>query len=185
MKLTHPFTWLSESTQKIAFIVMFPATLIISYVMSILGNPLKTTVAPSGIVDYELAGSLKRSSDILASWGQTEHIYAGLGLGFDFVYILFYSIAIALGCVIVARSLSARIPILANIGIVIAWLPFVAGVLDCAENYSLIQLLFGAQEEFFAVVARWCAIPKFTLIGVGLVYVVIGTILALIVKSRK
>ena len=164
---------------------MFPATLVVMYVMNVLGTPLKTSIAPGGIVDYELAGTLAASQSILNSWGQTERICAGLGLGFDYVYIICYSIAIALGCVLVTRALSSRILVLANLGVILAWTPFVAGILDSIENYALIQLLFGAPSESFAMIARWCAIPKFTLVGIGLLYVIIGTVLKFVIKPRK
>jgi hypothetical protein len=185
MKLYHPFAWLSESLQKNVFVIMFPVTLIVMYVMGILGNPLKTTVAPGGIVDYELAGTLAASQAILKSWGEAERIYVGLGLGFDFVYIICYSITIALGCVLIARALSLRIPILSSIGFGLAWTLFIAGILDGIENYSLIQLLLGAQAESFALIARWCAIPKFAFVALGLVYVVMGTVLAFVTKPRQ
>lgn len=185
MKLTHPFAWLSESLQKTIFIIMFPATLIVMYVMGILGNPLKTAIAPGGIVDYELAGTLGASQAILKSWGETERLYAGLGLGFDFVYIICYSITIALGCGLVAHALSWRIPILSSIGFGLAWTLFMAGILDGIENYSLVQLLLGAQSESLAIIARWCAIPKFAFVALGLLYVGIGTVLAFVTKPRQ
>jgi len=185
MKLAHPFEWLSESTKKTAFIIMFPVTLVISFIMSNLGNPLKTAAAPGGIVDYELAGTLDAAQRILASWGQTERIYAGLGLGFDFVYIIAYSITIALGAVLVARALTTRIPFLATMGWVIAWTLFIAGIFDGIENYALVQMLIGTPSDGLALLARWCAIPKFTIIGIGLVYVLVGTIATLIERSRQ
>jgi hypothetical protein len=105
-------------------------------------------------------------------------VYAGLNLGFDFLFIVAYPAAIGLGCVWVARALAQRIAFLAAIGVVLAWAQWLAALLDCVENYALIQILLGAQQEVLPVIAAWCAVPKFAIVGVGIAYVLVGAVAA-------
>ena len=55
--------------------------------MLILDRPLRTPAAPQGIVSYELAGTLPRAQEILASWGERGRLFAGVGLGLDYLYL--------------------------------------------------------------------------------------------------
>jgi hypothetical protein len=180
MKLSHPYRWLSDKLQNRAFIVMLPLTLLAMFVEQVTGGPLKTDAAPSGIVSFELAGKLSLAQAMVKSWGQLGQVYAGLNLGFDFVFIITYVICIGLGCVIVARS-----GFLSSVGVVLAWAIFAAGLFDCIENYNLIQILLGYGQEVNAIAAQWCAIPKFTIIGLGLAYFFIGGAVVLILKAHK
>lgn len=179
MKLSHPYQWLSNKLQNRAFIVMLPLTLLAMFIEQVTGGPLKTDAAPSGIVSFELAGKLSLAQAMVQSWGQLGQVYAGLNLGFDFVYIITYVIAIGLGCVIVARR------VFPSIGIILAWAMFAAGLFDCIENYNLIQILLGLGQETNAMLAQWCAMVKFTIIGLGLAYFFIGGAIVLVKKLRK
>jgi hypothetical protein len=180
MKLSHPYQWLSDKLQNRAFIVMLPLTLLAMFIEQVTGGPLKTDAAPSGIVSFELAGKLSLAQEIVKSWGQLGQVYAGVNIGFDFVYIITYVIAIGLGCVIVARG-----GFLASVGNILAWAMFAAGTFDCIENYNLIQILLGYGQEINAIAAQWCAIPKFTIIGLGLAYFFVGGVVVLVMKTRK
>jgi len=182
MKLRHPFERLSPSGQKTAFIALFIAAIALMVILSVLGQPLKTKGAPGGIVSFELAGELPLAQNILGSWGPTERIYAGVNLGLDYLFLVVYASAIALGCVLVAGSLSGRAGVFSVLGVVIGWAQFGAALLDCLENYALIRLLVGSTEAWLPVIARWCAVPKFLIVAVGLVYVVMGGI---VVKFGK
>lgn len=180
MKLAHPYQWLSEKLQNRAFIIAVPLALLAMAIEQITGAPLRTSVAPSGILSFEFAGTLALAQAMVRSWGQLGQIYAGLNLGFDFVFIITYVIAIGLGCVIVARG-----GFLPSVGIILAWALIVAGGLDCIENYNLIQILVGLGQESNAAIALWCAIPKFAIVGLGLAYFIIGGAIGLVWKVRQ
>ncbi len=180
MKLSHPYQWLSATMQNRAFIVLLPLTLLAMYIEQVTGVPLKTDAAPSGIISFEFAGTLATAQEMVKSWGQLGQVYAGLNLGFDFVYIITYVICIGLGCVIVARG-----GFLSPVGSILAWVMFAAGLFDCIENYYLIQILLGFGQESSAALAQWCAIGKFAIVGAGLVYFFIGGVVALMMKVRK
>lgn len=166
--------------QNRAFIVLLPLTLFAMYIEQVTGVPLKTDAAPSGIISFEFAGTLAAAQAMVKSWGQLGQVYAGLNLGFDFVYILTYVICIGLGCVIVARG-----GFLSPVGSILAWAMFAAGLFDCIENYFLIQILLGLGQESSAALAQWCAICKFAIVGAGLAYFFIGGFVALMMKVRK
>jgi hypothetical protein len=70
-------------------------------------------------------------------------------------------------------------------GIIIAWAQFLAALLDGVENYGLIQILVGTNNEVWPVLAKWCAWPKFMIVGVGLVYVIIGAVIIVVLSGMK
>ena len=204
MTTRHPFNWLSTSGQKRAFMVLLALTLAVMMSLNALGRPLNTEVAPLGIISFELAGELSIAQSMVESWGQTGQVYAGLNLGLDYLFLVAYSSCISLGCVLVARSLSrsnsARpgssdpgqkrgfgnpLRAISDVGVLLAWAQFGAALLDAVENYALIQVLLGSQQELWPVVARWCAIPKFLIVAAGLVYVGVGAVLVMVTKARR
>jgi hypothetical protein len=67
----------------------------------------------------------------------------------------------------------------------LGWAQFSAAVLDAIENFALINLAFDSQREFWPIIARWCALVKFGIVGTGLVYILAGTLLILILKALK
>ena len=184
MKLRHPFVWFSETGQKRAFVPLVVLTLVVMASLQVLGGPLRTEAAPSGIVSFEFAGEISKARSMVESWGEQGRVYAGLNLGLDYLFLVSYASAIGLGCVLVGRSLAKRAPFLGGLGVALSWGLWLAALLDVMENLSLTQVLLGSAEEGYPVVARWCAIPKFLLVGAGLVYVLAGAILALAWRRR-
>jgi hypothetical protein len=184
MKLRSPFEWLCVPVQKAAFIALLVLTLFVGMCLSVLGKPLNTDPAPHGIISFELAGNLACAQRILASWGDTGKVSAGLNLGLDYLFLVAYSGCISLGCVLAARGFSRRIRSLSVVGLVLGWIQYGAALLDAAENYALIRVLLGSKREIWPVVARWCAIPKFLIVAVGIVFVVVGAIIAMAVRPR-
>ena len=175
----HPFVWLSPAAQKRAFLVLLLLALAVMAWMNVFDAHLKTAADPAGIVSFELAGSSALAWDIIESWGEEGQVYAGLSLGLDYLFIVAYSGGIALGCVMGSRSLAQRVKGLAPVGLFLAWAQFAAAALDAVENYALIQVLLGSQRELWPVVARWCAVPKFLLVALGLLYLLAAGSVAL------
>ncbi len=185
MRLRHPFEWLTPSGQIRAFIFFFILSLLAMVSLQVTGAHLITEVSPSGILSFEFAGELSAAQNMVNSWGQTGRVYAGLNLGLDYLFLLVYACAIGLGCVLVARRISLRTAFFANLGILIAWAQVGAAMLDGVENYALIRVLFGTDQAVWPMIARWCAIPKFSIVGAGLIYVIIGTIVAVVLKVKQ
>jgi hypothetical protein len=182
MDIRHPFEWLPESEQRAAFWTLFAVTVVVIGFMQIVSGPLITDAAPQGIVSFEFAGDIPNAEKMIDSWGQKERIYAGLSLGLDYLFLVLYSCTIALGCVLATRGMSTEFFI--KTGVVLAWAQFAAALLDCLENFALIKLLLGSGEAAWSCLAFWCAGPKFFIVGVGLVYIVIGAVVFLIKRSR-
>ncbi len=184
MKLRHPFEWITISAQTPTFIVLLIITLVLMLSLNLLGVPLKTEFAPAGIISYEFAGELSTAQRIVESWGEVGRVYAGLNLGLDCLFLVAYPIAIGLGCVMLSRRLSERIAFLSTAGLLLAWGQVAAGLFDSLENYALIRVLLGTETSLWPVVARWCAIPKFTFVILGLVYVPVGLVALFMARDR-
>ena len=187
MRFRHPFEWLSPRGQNTAFVAFFLLAIVLMVTLQALGNPLATDTAPAGIVSFELAGDLTTAGRIIDSWGSAGRVYAGLNLGVDFLFLVTYSGAIALGCALAARVLTSMSSFLGTMGIALSWGQFAAALLDAVENIALIRLLLGSQQAAWPVVARWCALPKFALVAAGLLYVIMGGVvwLATITVARR
>ena len=185
MQLRHPFVSLSVSGQNRAFILFFILSILVMVSLQVTGAPLRTDASPNGIISFEFAGKLDVAQRMVDSWGHTGRIYAGLNLGLDYLFLAVYACAISLGCVLVARGLYRRNIALANAGIIISYAQFMAAILDCIENYGLIQVLLGSQTEAWPLVAKWCAWPKFMIVGVGLVYVIAGALWNALRKEKQ
>jgi len=185
MNTRHPFAWIKKESQVPVFIVSFIITILIIIGMQILGKPLITGAAPSGIVSFEFAGDLETAQSIIASWGQEPLTYAGLNLGFDYLFMVGYGITIGLGCIIISQKLISRIKPLSLLGILLAWGSILAALLDALENYALIRLLLGSFNEVWPVIAKWCAGVKFFLVVIEISYVLIGAVILLLTKNKQ
>ncbi len=187
MSPRDPFAWLPAHVQRPVFVALAAVAILLMVVLQVLGAPLKTdgAPAPNGIISFELAGDLAAATSILQAWGSQGQVYAGLQLGLDYLFIVAYATAIALGCAVCAQALHDRGLRFAPLGIWLAWALFVAGLLDCIENYALIQLLLGSQDALMPLVARWCAIPKFAIVIAGLAYVVAAGLALLVAGINK
>lgn len=184
MTLRHPYEWISETSRKKVFLVLLVLTIIVMVGEQVTGGPLKTAAAPAGIVSFELAGTINQAHIILDSWGTHGQIYAGLNLGLDYLFMVLYATTIGLGCILIAQNLGKRVPIFGSVGILLAWALIIAALLDATENYALIQILVGCGKAIWASLARWCAIFKFLIVAVGLVYVIVGGIGVLVTRDR-
>lgn len=179
----HPWKWISPESRKGVFWAALVVTLAVMGILQVLNAPLKTAAAPSGIVAYELAGKMPKTQAILDSWDERAKIYAGVNLGFDFLFLVAYPFSIGLGCALVAGGFGAGF--WGGIGMLLARLLPLAGLLDVVENYALIRLLLGAQEASLPGLAKWCAIPKFAIVIAGIVYVLGGAVVLALAKRKK
>ncbi len=147
--------------------------------LQITGAELKNEVASAGIVSYEFAGDMPNAQNILNSWDAETKITVGINLGIDYLFLLLYSQAIALGCLLVGQYGKMKTSIIS----LIANLQFVAAFLDAIENYALIQLLTGSKLDFWPSIAYWSALPKFTLVAIGLLFILYAGVKGAIQKK--
>lgn len=180
----HPFTWLPITFQQHAFVFALLLTVVLMRVIQVTNAPLVNPTAPIGMISLQLAESLPDALRILTSWDQKARIYAALNLGIDYLYMFAYAVVIGLGCVLLARRLAPRSPLLALVGVVLSWGVFVALLLDATENYFLIRLLLGDWQALWPIMARWCAIPKFGLVLTALTYLASVTLFTIVQAIR-
>ena len=123
---------------------------------------------------------MEKARAIRDSWDGTAHLRAAFGLGFDHLFILAYSLTIALGCVGAMGMHRELRPALAAAGLPLAWGAWMAGVLDIAENAALFTVLLNNPTSPWPQVAWWAATAKFLLVIAGIVYTVLGAALSLV-----
>ena len=183
MSSLRPFSWLSHSAQKRAFWIALGLTIAVLAGMNIVGGPLNTPAAPAAIISFEFAGSIAVASEMINSWGEKGAVLAAISLGIDYLFLVAYSIAISLGCVLIAGAVYNNARAAARVGIVLAWAQFAAATLDAVENYALIRVVLGSTADLWPALARACAIPKFAIVGLGLLYLIVGLVLT--IRYRK
>ncbi|MBN1796967.1 MAG: hypothetical protein JW822_00200 [Spirochaetales bacterium] len=185
MKYPHPFRWIEKSAQKYVLPVLAVLAVGVMVCLYIIGMPLQTQAAPLGIVSFEFAGSLENAQQMIGSWGKDGPLYAGLNMGLDYLYLVLYSCALGLGCVLVARGFLNRCKFIVILGIILSWAQICAALLDSVENLALIRVLLGSDSELWPPLAFYCAVPKFVFVTMGALYCLIGGIAYGIIKVCK
>jgi hypothetical protein len=182
--MTHPLQSIPQEKRKAVFWSLLSATLIWMVIMQLVNAPLITADAPQGIISFELAGSFGKAKWILASWGVRAQMYAAFGLGIDYVFMLLYSTTIALGCIWSGEVLRSVGWPLSKLGVGLAWGQWAAAALDAVENIALAVILVGGLAHHWPELACWCALIKFALIFIGLVYAFFGLVARLSHRSH-
>ena len=141
---------------------------------------LTTKQPPWDIVSLELAGNEEKASAIIASWEKGEVNDALSSLYWDNFFLMAYSTAIALSCVMAADKLHAPGTLEYNLAILLAWAQWLAALLDRTENFAIEKMLRAAVKSPWPQIARWCAIPKFIIVFAGLGYVAIAVIIGIV-----
>lgn len=124
--MRHPLEAIPPDKRARVFLPLLIATLLITFAFRFIG-PAKPT-----IVEFELAGTVSKSTDIINAWTPLERIHAGFSLGFDFLYMPIYSTTIALACVWAVGVF--RSGVWKSIGRALAWGLWLAAILDAIEN---------------------------------------------------
>jgi hypothetical protein len=175
-RTSHPFErWPRKHRNALLWIVGVLAALPIplTYVLS----PLREN-EPGGhdIVSFELAGSVQRANEILATWraAGVEQTAKYVQL-VDFVYPVLYASALA-GCAIAAghalrRAGAAR---MAGAAPAIAWVACAAAAFDYVENVGLDIALWYRPIDPWPLVSGVAAALKFFCIAVTIVYALCG-----------
>ncbi|MGK0387915.1 MAG: hypothetical protein ACI94Y_000642 [Maribacter sp.] len=170
----RPFFWIKTASYKSSFIFFAILSIIVMIAMKITGIPLETSVSPNGIVDFEFAGDVETAKAMMAGWEIKNpglgKIYAAYNMGLDNLFLFVYSHAIGLACLLIGKKIEKW----KKVAMIIATLQILAALFDIVENYGLVQLIQGSEDEFFAGLAYFCAIPKFVFIILGLLFSFIG-----------
>jgi hypothetical protein len=136
-----------------------------------------------GIVEFELAGSPARATQILDGWGEPGRRAAVSAIGVDYAFLVAYSAFLALAAAVVA----ARSPgWWGRAGRFVPWLCLLAGAADAVENTILLRVIDGYRHggvgSLAPALAADAARVKFGLILVVAGYLLVG--LAMLVARR-
>ena len=175
--MPDPFAWIPAADRLRRLKWASGAAAAVFAVVIALDLPLRTPGSPQGIVSLQLAGSVPAAEAILAHWDERARLFASFGLGFDYLFLACYVFAFGLGCAAVSAALATRAPRFSQAGRALAWGLLAAGVLDVIEDAALLRALIGPVVTPWPELATWCAIPKFTLIGLTVAYLIGGGIL--------
>ncbi len=174
MKNQLPYFWFHPDAYKNAFIFFLIMTLITMVGMQITNEAMVTEKSPLGVLDFELAGDMKTAKTMINSWVKKDPEYglikANFNMGLDYLFLFVYSQTIGLACLIISRKKNRFIKTTK----ILAALLLVAALLDAVENYGLIQMIQGANDEFYPKLALYCATPKFIIILAGLLFSLFG-----------
>ena len=163
--MQHPLEFIPLYFRKPLFYFFFAFTLVIFGVFRPLDAPLQTSAAPSGIVSFELARTLDSSQAMINSWDENARLTAAFGLGFDYLFMPVYAVALSLGLLLAGSGKTAwYYTSTAWLG----WGAFAAALFDMVENYGLWRVLTGSVDPMFPQIAAFCATIKFILLIAGL-----------------
>ena len=139
------------------------------------------------IIDFELAGSVERTEEILATWRAEGVLDDAKAIQiFDLIYPLVYAAALAGGCIAAAGAWQrAGRPRLAAAGIAMAWVAFAAAGFDYVENLGLGISLWGDPASPWPQLAFGAAVLKFAAIYSALLYALAGVVGALMARWRR
>ncbi|MDI6769010.1 MAG: hypothetical protein QMD04_04980 [Anaerolineales bacterium] len=169
--MKHPLEFITPTNRKPIFIALLVWTLILFAIFRPLSAPLTTSAAPSGIVSFELAHTPENAARMLDSWDERAQLFAAFGLGFDYLFMPSYALAIALGILLAAGRHPGAF---AKLGAWLGWGLILAAILDAVENVALWNVLLGAANSAWPLLSYWCALFKFGLILLGIAYALAG-----------
>jgi hypothetical protein len=175
----HPLEPLVQPPNGVAWLVLvFLAVLL---VMPFASGPTRPG-APRHIVHLELARTRVKAHDIVQEWkDQGLLARARRTVLWDFAFIPAYTAALALACLLVAGAFGPRTVTAPALLRAAAWLPLLAGLFDVVENLALLRMLRSA-----TAVSPWpqlafaCAAPKFVLVGLAAITLLVGAVAALV-----
>ena len=149
-------------------------------VFAVNDGPLRTDVAPRGIVSLEVAGSGDEAAAIVDSWAAEDALdEAGFSIGFDYVFLAVYSTGLAALCSAAAGAFRRRGMATASRVAVLGWAAWLAAMCDAIENVAMLRLLDHGSDSW-AGVARGFATVKFALIVVILAALLVSAIVVVI-----
>jgi hypothetical protein len=164
MNIYHPLSSIPEGA---ATWLVFAALVVLFLVTGKLAslNLDATKFKYTRIIALERPRDAKVANEVIGEWrdgGKLDEVHRCLR--WDNVFIVVYSTLAALGCVIAARAFFSPNSTGRNIALLVAWLPWFAGLLDYVENYAMSRMLGGFVGESLPRLAWWCATTKFAII---------------------
>jgi hypothetical protein len=146
------------------------ATMLMILVMRWQGGSLISNDSPRAIVDLELAKTADRVKVLLMNWDLS---FVRMNIWLDFIFIVTYVFFLSLAAYKTAGKWPEK-TLLNRVGFILAKTAFAAGIFDIGENLFMLQTIAGNYTESSLQYTYYCAIIKFSLIVLILVYLLIS-----------
>jgi len=130
---------ISPIQRKTVFFTFLWLPILLMIIFARTGAPLFTSAAPQGVVSLELAGSVEKAQQIIASWDKTARLMAAFGLGLDYLFMVVYPLTIGLACIWAADILRCHHWPLAALGAWFAQGSWLADLLDAVEEIASLR----------------------------------------------
>jgi len=184
--LEHPLQRWPRRRRRLALVCVVLAALLPTVLGTIVQPLHEGDPGGESIIDFELAGSVERTEEILATWRAEGVLDDAKAIQiFDLIYPLIYAAALAGGCIAAAGAWQrAGRPRLAAAGIAMAWVAFAAAGFDYVENLGLGISLWGDPASPWPQLAFGAAVLKFAAIYSALLYALAGIVGALMARGR-
>jgi hypothetical protein len=164
--MKHPLDWIPGKNRKPIFWIFLGLTVALLFLFQPLNQPLMTPAAPSGIISLQLAWTPDNARAMLASWDTDVQLYAAFGLGFDYLFMPAYALALSLGALLAAGRHPGWF---SRLGAWVGYGALLAACFDALENLLQFQQLFHGRVDL-ALIVGLSATLKFSLIILGLLY---------------
>jgi hypothetical protein len=165
----------SRSARCRLFIISFLATLPIVATLMELNGRLQNRVASQGVMSFELARTLVRQSEILASWSGPETLRLAFSVGLDFLFVPTFLSTMTFACICLRGFSGGRSTLGSRLAWLVAWCVLVMGVFWIVQNVLLAEALFGHGTALTAQIIYWCAVVKFGVMIASSAFIVIYT----------
>jgi hypothetical protein len=133
------------------------------------GAGLKRNISPRGIVELEMATQPRQIALLFEVWDKSV---VKMNIWIDFLFIVTYVAFLALASE--AASTKWKNQSLKIIGLTLARVSVVAGVLDIGENLLMLQTIAGNFTIVSLQLTHYFATIKFTLAAIVLIYLMIS-----------
>jgi hypothetical protein len=146
--------------------------------LGVLMLPAMRTMEAHGpsLIAFEAAGSVSRSSRILADWGAAGKTAAWWQLAIDTLFLLAYGSLLAGGCAAVARRAGAASrPRLRRAATMAVWFGPIAATADLAQNISLALILAGHEQQPWPRISAVADVVTLSLAGAAIVLIAVGS----------
>lgn len=116
------------------------------------------------------AASSNRAGEIVAQWSSHDRLRVAFIAGFDLVFGVAWTTALALGCFWGARRVQGARK--RRIGVALGWLSWTALILDVPENTAYLVMTMGRTSAPWPQIAATASVPRYVILVAGLTFVV-------------
>jgi hypothetical protein len=139
--------------------------------------PAMSTMSDHGasVIDFEFAGSVERSKEIVAGWGHAGKAAAWRQLALDVPFLIGYGLLLFGGCTALGRRAGAAgRERLHSMAATVAWFGPIAACADMVQNVSLALVLAGHETQPWPALSFLGGAIAFGLMACGIAFVAIG-----------